>query len=78
MIKLSKLIQIMQKLIIVKVRDLILFLGIALSRLRKFVEAIKMLDYSLYINPNHANAYIIKGRDLDLYIRTCTNVIRKI
>ena len=53
----------MKKLMLIKVVDFNfdLFLGIALVKLAKYNEAIKMYDQALNINPNDENAYVNKG-----------------
>ncbi|KAM3127141.1 hypothetical protein pb186bvf_020758 [Paramecium bursaria] len=51
----------MQKLIKKKGEVLNLFLGIALSKLGKFEEAIIIYDLALKINPNAADLYLNKA-----------------
>ena len=41
--------------------DLIYHIGISLSQLGKFKEAILMYDMALLINPNYSDAYYKKG-----------------
>ena len=47
--------------ILIKVKDLILFLGVSLEKLGKINEAISMYDIALQINPKNANVYYNKG-----------------
>ena len=64
--------------IIIKVRGLNLFLGIALTKLRKFDLAICMYDHALQINSNNELTFGFKGKKLRFNFRIRANIIIKI
>ena len=61
MIELFKQIRMMQKYILIKVIDVYLFSGVALSNLGKINEAIIMYDRALEMNPYDKETYCNMG-----------------
>ena len=52
------------------------FLGIALSNIAKYSEAILMFDLAIEINTNDESAYINKGNKFRFF-RSCLKTVRK-